>query len=59
MKTITITPTQPPKPTASPQPVNSGNSFLSHPGKVAGLFVGKASDLSRHGWFLDLLRAPL
>ncbi|KAI4121647.1 MAG: hypothetical protein LQ338_006254 [Usnochroma carphineum] len=38
VKTITITPTAPPSSTEVPKPPDGG--FMSHPGKVAGLFVG-------------------
>lgn len=40
VKTITITPTEPPQATTTAQPVSSNGGFLSHPGRVAGLFVG-------------------
>ena len=40
VKTITITPTQPPKATTTAQPAASEGGFFTHPGKVAGLFVG-------------------
>ncbi len=40
VKTITITPTQPPGPTETAQAAETRDSFLSHPGRVAGLFVG-------------------
>ncbi|KAI4181176.1 MAG: hypothetical protein L6R41_006776 [Letrouitia leprolyta] len=39
VKTITITPTVPPMAKQTSQ-VDEGGGFMSHPGKVAGLFVG-------------------
>ncbi|KAL8733259.1 MAG: hypothetical protein Q9166_002276 [cf. Caloplaca sp. 2 TL-2023] len=41
VKTITITPTVPPIGAVAAQPSRDGG-FMSHPGKVAGLFVGVA-----------------
>lgn len=58
VKTITITPTQPPEATTTTAPANSDGGVFTHPGNVAGLVVGLVllAFISAAGCFFYCLR---